>query len=130
MNCQARHAHGVPKYMDVIARDVTQQKRKQEALEDARAAAEAASRAKSEFLANMSHEIRTPMNGVLGMTDLVLETNLNSGQRTSLEVVRTSADALLTIINDVLDLPRSKPGIWNWTRRRSTLRICWKAASI
>jgi PAS domain S-box-containing protein len=110
MNCRVRHAEGVPKFMDVIARDVTQQKREQEALEDARAAAEAASRAKSEFLANMSHEIRTPMNGILGMTELMLESKLDSDQRTSLEVVRTSADALLTIINDILDFSKIEAG--------------------
>ena len=96
--------------VEKLQAEVGDRLRAEEELRRAKEAAEAATRAKGEFLANMSHEIRTPMNGILGMTELALDPERPPRQREYLELVKTSAETLLTVINDILDFSKIEAG--------------------
>jgi len=96
--------------MEAFVKDVTRQRKQSNALERAKDEAIAASQAKSEFLANMSHEIRTPMNGILGMAELLSNSEIDERQKEFVSVINNSASALLTIINDILDFSKIEAG--------------------
>ncbi len=93
-----------------IIRDVTEKQKWADGLKRAKIAAEEANKAKSEFLATMSHEIRTPMNGVMGMTEILLETELSPEQNECAEIIRNSSNSLLSIINNILDFSKIEAG--------------------
>jgi len=111
-----------------LVQDVTEDKENEKKLRRATIAAEVANKAKSDFLANMSHEIRTPLNGVMGVLNLLLETNPNSEQLDLVETGKRSADGLLTVINDVLDFSKIEAGeldleIFNFNLRNSIAEV-------
>jgi PAS domain S-box-containing protein len=105
-----RDAAGKPAYAIAVTQDISERKRLEDELRQAMQAAEAANRAKDEFLANVSHEIRTPMNAILGMTELALDTELTDDQRQCLTTVKSAADNLLGILNDLLDFSKIEAG--------------------
>lgn len=105
-----KDARGEITHFVAFKEDVTERKRMEIELRSAKDAAEVASHSKSEFLANMSHELRTPMNAIIGMTELVLDTNVDKEQKEYLNIVRQSSNSLLSLLNDILDLSKIEAG--------------------
>ena len=128
LNARAMAPPDLSKGVIWIIDDISERKQNEEALLKAKEEAESANRAKSEFLANMSHEIRTPMNGVIGMTELVLGTDLAPEQREYLTMAKASADSLLSLLNDILDLSKMEAGKMTLAAIDFNLRIALENA--
>lgn len=110
------------RYILSAAEDITDLKRTEELLHQAKQASEKANDAKSEFMARMSHELRTPLNGILGITQLVIESDLDADQQSNLRMVRESAHELLSIVNDILDVSKVEMGVLNLKNCEFSLR--------